>query len=191
MEQRKGILYHSVVTIAAFFIFLGLLNSFRLLDGLDGGAVYLQAQVVGGALITAWILYVLGVVVKPKEHSAGVQIFCRILQYMMIFALLTAAVYVRVEAAKTFTLQAEQQDRIIYEIARYLQEGNLQENGSRYCDYLSQNPYYFGYSWLLSIAFRLFGPYVSSGQYLNILFASVGLLCLYGCGKRMGGLPAE
>lgn len=187
MEQRKSLLYYSVVTIAAFFTFLGMLNSFRLLDGLDGGAVYLQAEVVGIALGVAWILYALGMTVRPTEHGRGVQLFCRIVQYVIVLSVLVMGVYVRVETARSFTLQAEQQDRITYEIARYIQEGSLQEKGSRYCDYLSENPYYFGYSWLLSIAFRLFGPYVNAGQYLNLFFAAVGLVFLYGCGKRMGG----
>lgn len=187
MEQNKGILSYSLTTIAVLFVSFGIVNSLSFLSGSEGGAVHWKSQIWCGALISACLLYVLGTRVTHREHSRNFRILCEILKTVMLFTVLAGAVYVRIEAIRTFTLQPEQQDRMTYTIARYLQNGMIQERGSRYCDYLSQNPYYFGYSWLLSLAFKFLGSYVSSGQYLNILFSVLGLICLYGCGKKLGG----
>lgn len=77
-----------------------------------------------------------------------------------------------------------------YEIAKALRDGSIQGYGGTYCDYIAQVPAVMGYSYLLTIAFRLFGAGVRAGQYMNIFFSLASAFLSYKIAKKLGGRAA-
>lgn len=128
-----------------------------------------------------------------KFRSVNIR-FESILEAFFVVLVLAAAAAVRVWVINYFPVQPESDFRTYFEVAKLLAQGTLIRDGVGYCDYISQFPHVFGYPYILSKVFLLFGPSVTAGLYLNLGASVISIFLAYRiarliCGKT-GGLLA-
>ncbi len=128
-----------------------------------------------------------------KFRSVNIR-FESILEAFFVVLVLAAAAAVRVWVINYFPVQPESDFRTYFEVAKLLAQGTLIRDGVGYCDYISQFPHVFGYPYILSKVFLLFGPSVTAGLYLNLAASVISIFLAYRiarliCGKT-GGLLA-
>ncbi len=128
-----------------------------------------------------------------KFRSVNIR-FESILEAVFVVLVLAAAAAVRVWVINYFPVQPESDFRTYFEVAKLLAQGTLIRDGVGYCDYISQFPHVFGYPYILSKVFLLFGPSVTAGLYLNLAASVISIFLAYRiarliCGKT-GGLLA-
>lgn len=128
-----------------------------------------------------------------KFRSVNIR-FESILEAVFVVLVLSAAAAVRVWVINYFPVQPESDFRTYFEVAKLLAQGTLIRDGVGYCDYISQFPHVFGYPYILSKVFLLFGPSVTAGLYLNLAASVISIFLAYRiarliCGKT-GGLLA-
>ncbi len=128
-----------------------------------------------------------------KFRSVNIR-FESILEAVFVVLVLAAAAAVRVWVINYFPVQPESDFRTYFEVAKLLAQGTLIRDGVGYCDYISQFPHVFGYPYILSKVFLLFGPSVTAGLYLNMAASVISIFLAYRiarliCGKT-GGLLA-
>lgn len=106
----------------------------------------------------------------PKQSPYGI-----LLEGLFLLAVLSASAVARVWVINNFPMEPASDYKTYYQIATMLSQGNLLRDGVGLCDYVSYFPHVFGYSYILSLLFKITGASVSAGLYLNMV---VSLLCV-------------
>ena len=109
------------------------------------------------------------------------------LEGMFVVAVMVAAFLIRLLVIQKIPMQVESDYKTYYEIADLLKQGNIQEEGEGYCNYIAMFPHVMGYSYILKTVFNWFGTSVLVGQYVNIAFSMGTIWFVYRIGRRLGG----
>lgn len=106
---------------------------------------------------------------------------------LVVVAVMVAAFLLRLMVIQRIPMQVASDYKTYYEIADLLKQGNIQEEGEGYCNYIAMFPHVMGYSYILKTVFNWFGTSVLVGQYLNIGFSMGTIWFVYRIGRRLGG----
>ena len=117
-----------------------------------------------------------------------------VVEVIYVILILILAFTARLFVIRNLPMEPASDYKTYYEIAKMLKDGDLQEKGEGYCNYIGMFPHILGYCYILKTVFVLFGTSVWNGQIANILF-SVGTVYLTHriarrLGGRMGGVAA-
>lgn len=107
-----------------------------------------------------------------------------------VIAVLSLAAVVRLVAIRYFPMQPQSDYKTFYEVADLLNKGTLAEDGPGYCEYIAMFPHVFGFSYALSLVFRLTGTSVIAGQYFGLLLSLGSILFTYRIARGLGGKAA-
>lgn len=115
------------------------------------------------------------------------QKFFHIAEMVIVAAVLIAAVYIRWIYVLSMPMKPESDYKTYYEVADLMKRGLLVEKGTGYCDYIAMFPHVFGYPYVLSLVFRVFGTSVLVAQKFNIVLAVGTIFLAYRTGKMISG----
>lgn len=113
-----------------------------------------------------------------------------ILEAAAVITVLCIAFYIRWTYIRRMPMKPESDYKTFYEIADLLKRGMLVEAGEGYCDYIAMFPHVFGYSYVLSRIFRLFGTSVFTAQGFNVFLAVGTVFLTYRTARLAGGVSA-
>lgn len=113
-----------------------------------------------------------------------------ILEAVFVLVILAIAVYIRVSYIQKMPMQPESDYKTYYEVADLLKRGTLIEDGTGYCDYIAMFPHVFGYPYVLSVIFRIFGTSVKAAQIFNIILAAATIFLVYRIARLTAGAAA-
>lgn len=113
-----------------------------------------------------------------------------ILEAVTLITVLCIAFYIRWTYIRRMPMKPESDYKTFYEIADLLKRGMLVEAGEGYCDYIAMFPHVFGYSYVLSRIFRLFGTSVFTAQGFNVFLAVGTVFLTYRTARLAGGVSA-
>lgn len=152
---------------------------------------YLMQGGVFLALPGIWILLQLAAALsfrfKLRERLSRDKKWVRTAEAVLAGIVLVLAALIRIRMVGQMPAAYLQEGRDYYEIALAIREDSVLQFGKGYCDAIASSPVVMGYSYLLAFAFRIFGPGVRAGQYLNVFF-SVGTVFLsYKIVRKAGG----
>ena len=117
------------------------------------------------------------------------KLFC-VAEAMVVLVILAVAVYVRLICIQKLPMEPESDYKTYYEIADLLKRGILTEEGAGYCDYIAMFPHVFGYPYVLSVIFRIFGTSVRVAQIFNVVLAAGAIFISYRIARLIGGAAA-
>ena len=190
MKCKKNWFYNLSVILAGFLVLYALIiclgSQCRDAANPEGYLGLLIVSLCAGFVtirFVAWTLVRLRLGEIFSEHKRWV----RIVEIIVVFMVLAATVWIRIAAIQSQGHILGEEESRYYEIAGYLENGTLRTQGASYCDFLQESPHTFGYAFLLHLAFSLGGVSVNAGLYLNVCFATAGLLCLYWIGRKLSG----
>ncbi len=110
-----------------------------------------------------------------------------------IFAcVIAASAFIRIWVISKLPISPSSDFQSYYQVAELLQRSSL--GGSGYSDYIAQFPHVIGYPFILSLLFRITGPSLQAGLYLNLTASLINVFLTYRiartlCG-RVGGMIA-
>lgn len=113
-----------------------------------------------------------------------------ILEAAVVITVLCIAFYIRWTYIRRMPMKPESDYKTFYEIADLLKRGMLVEAGEGYCDYIAMFPHVFGYSYVLSRIFQLFGTSVFTAQGFNVFLAVGTVFLTYRTARLAGGVSA-
>lgn len=113
-----------------------------------------------------------------------------ILEMLFVVAVLAAAAYIRIIYIREMPMKPESDFKSYYEIADLLKRGILTEEGTGYCEYIAMFPHVYGYPYVLSIVFRIFGTSVETAQIFNIVLAVAAVFVAYRIARLTAGKAA-
>lgn len=113
-----------------------------------------------------------------------------VLEAVVVTAVLCVAFYMRWTYIQRMPMKPESDYKTYYEIADLLKRGMLVEAGEGYCNYIAMFPHVFGYSYVLSGIFRLFGTSVFAAQGFNVFLAVGTVFLTYRTARLAGGVQA-
>lgn len=113
---------------------------------------------------------------------------------LAVAALVAAGTAARLYVMDKIKLTPSSDFGTYYQVAELLSKGALSVDGTGLCDYISEFPHVIGFPFLLSLVYRVTGPSVAAGLYLNLAASAVSIFLTYRiarllCG-RTGGLIA-
>lgn len=114
----------------------------------------------------------------------------KILKYVeaaVVIIVLAAGTFIRMRYLQLMPMEPESDYKTYYEVADLLNRGTLLKDGPGYCDYIAMFPHVFGYPYVLSILFGIFGTSVQTAQYFNVVLAMGTVYLAYRTGKTAGG----
>lgn len=115
--------------------------------------------------------------------------FC-IIEAVIVLIILAVAVYIRVNCISNMPMKPESDYKTYYEIADLLKRGLLKEEGAGYCNYIAMFPHVFGYPYVLSVVFKIFGTSVRVAQIFNIILAIGTIYISYRIARLTAGVAA-
>lgn len=105
-----------------------------------------------------------------------------------VIAVFIIAAALRIWAIESVTVSPYSDFKTYYEIAAMLVKGPLSQSG--YSSYVASFPHVYGYPFVLSLLFRLTGPSLRAGLYLNMFFSLLSVFLTYKVSKMLGGWTA-
>lgn len=193
MKLRKNWLYYLCVLLAAVGVLYIFVYSFT---SVGAGAEYghLTRGLFLLAIVGAWVLFRLLAALSAKvrlEHklswSKG---WVRWLERGILCGIFFLAAGLRLKVLLEAPEAYLQDYKDYYEIACSLLDSTIQRY-REYCNDIVAAPQVMGYSYLLTIAFRIFGRGVRAGQYLNLFLSLASMFFLYKAAGKLGGRIAR
>lgn len=193
MKLKKNWFYYLCVLLAAVGVLYVFVYSFT---SVGAGEEY--GQLTRGifllALIGVWILFRLLAALSAKTRlenklswSKG---WVRWLERFILCLIFLLAAGLRLEVLLEAPEAYLQDYKDYYEIACSLLDGTIQRY-REYCNDIVAVPQVMGYSYLLSLSFRIFGRGVRAGQYMNLFFSLTSMFFLYKAAGKLGGRIAR
>ncbi|MDF2984997.1 MAG: hypothetical protein K0R50_507 [Eubacterium sp.] len=195
MEIRKNWFTYIYLTIfcicLSYSLFSGILNI-----GVNSKYPFIWYGGIIMAMGGLWLLantcgFMFSHIIKFRSVNSRLE---NVLETVFVVLILSAAAAARVWVIRNFPMQPESDFQTYFNVAKLLAQGTLIRDGVGYCDYISQFPHVFGYPYLLSKVFLIFGSSVTAGLYLNLAASLISIFLSYRiarlvCGKA-GGLLA-
>jgi len=184
----------SIYGICMFYaLFSGILNI-----GVSKDYPYLwYGGFFAASILLFFTVYILSMAASSSNFSSFFS--SKKLRNTVTEAVLAAAVISIGAAARIWVIQnipisPSSDYQTYYQVAEMLSKGTLISDGSGLCDYISEFPHVIGYPFILSILFKITGPSVTAGLYLNLAASVISIFLVYRiarllCG-RAGGLIA-
>lgn len=193
MEPKKS-------AFSYFVIILYLIGTLYILicgvNNLGEGQEY--PYVLQGLFLVLFVLLWLGVnamagLFARFEHS-GYSFKRKRLSWMLeavfVLGILGAALYIRLLYIQEMPMKPESDYKTYYEVADLLKRGTLVEDGTGYCDYIAMFPHVFGYPYVLSVVFKIFGTSVRTAQVFNVVLAVGTVFLAYRTARLTAGTAA-
>lgn len=193
MKLKKSWFYYLCVLLAAVGVLYIFVYSFT---SVGAGAEYGHLTRGGFllAIVGVWILLRLLAAISAKVHlenrlswSKG---WVRWLERGVLCIIFVLAAGIRLKVLLEAPEAYLQDYKNYYEIACSLADGTIQRY-REYCNDIVAAPQLMGYSYLLTIAFRIFGRGVRAGQYLNLFCSVASMFFLYKAAGKLGGRIAR
>ena len=190
MQIRKSWSYYFFTVLSA----MGLVWLFSHgLDTLEEGSAC--PRLAQGALLLglfgAWGLLSLaaraGVRLRLDEKLSGNKRWVRWTEALIAGAVLLLAALVRLWAVQGSPETYLQEYKSYYEIALALEDNAMRDYGGGYGGSVAAAPTLMGYGSVLLLAFRIFGPGVRAGQYMNVVLGTASVFFAYRIARKAGG----
>lgn len=111
----------------------------------------------------------------------------KITETVMVASIMAVGLIARIWIINNIPMEPASDFKSFYNMAKLLADGNLMKDGVGYCDYISQFPHVMGFSFALSIVFRLFGATVKSGLYFNLFASMISVFFCYRISRLISG----
>ena len=151
---------------------------------------YLQGGIFLMLLLGMWIVLNSGVALvarlDPERRLRGA-VRTKKAQTVFVAVVLAVGAVLRVLVVWKLPMQPESDYRTYYEIAQLIAKGTLRSEGPGFCDYIALFPHVYGYPYVLSMVFRVFGASVRTAQVFNVALSMLTVLLVYLTAKRAGG----
>lgn len=190
MEPRKNVFsYFVIIVYVAAVLYILISGVTALANGQE--YPYLQQGIFLVLFVVLWLILngITGVLagfeirgsLKNKER------FLKYTEAVVVIVVLAAGAFLRIAYIGFMPMEPESHYKIYYEIADLISRGTLLTEGVEYCDYIAAFPHIYGYSYILSMVFRIFGTSVQTAQYFNVALAMGTVYLAYRTGKTAGG----
>lgn len=191
MKIRKNILYMTGTLLATVGIFYLFFCQFISLGAESRYAHLTRAAFLLGLAAVCGVLLALSMLFDrllpgERQHKK----WHRLAAALPLLAILALSAVVRIRLLSGLPEATLQKYRTCYEIALALSDGSIQGYGGSYGDLIAASPLQMGYSFVLSMAFRIFGASVRTGQYLNVFFSVASAFLSYKIARTAGGRAA-
>jgi hypothetical protein len=190
MEPKKNIFSYFVIGIYLISV-LYLISSGISTLGTGQEYPYLLQGILLVALLLIWLMIngIAGISIRLdiEKRLAGKEKWLKLIEFVLVFLVMTAALILRIKYIQAMPMKPESDFKTYYEIADLLKKGTLIKDGPGYCDYIAMFPHVYGYPYLLSIVFGIFGTSVQTAQYFNIVLAVLTVFLVYRTGRIAGG----
>lgn len=189
MLPRKNVFGYFAVSVYVISIIYALAGG---ISSIGAGKEY--PYLLGGAflalLLCGWLLMNgasglaarLDPDLRLREASWG-----KYLEALIVICVLAAAAAIRVYVVRTVPMEPESDYKTYYEVAEYIARGTLTTQGTGYCDYISLFPHVYGYPYVLSLVFRIFGVSVAAALYFNVVLSVATVFLSYRAARTAGG----
>lgn len=151
---------------------------------------YLQSGIYLLLLLGGWLLLNSGSGLAArldKERKLRSLPWLKYAEAATVVVVLIAAAAARIYIVRTMPMQVETDYKTYYEVAKLMVKGTLTTEGVGYCDYISMFPHVYGYPYVLSLVFRIFGSSVKTALYFNVALSLVTVLLCYRTARLVGG----
>ena len=151
---------------------------------------YLQGGVFLMLLLGGWLLLSGGAGLVARldpQRRLREAAWLKYAETALVALALVAAAGLRIWVVRALPMQVESDYKTYYEIARLIAKGTLRTDGPGYCDYIALFPHVYGYSYALSLVFRLFGASVAAAQYFNVALSVMTVYLAYRTARLAGG----
>ena len=193
MRLRKNWLYFLIVSFAALGMLYIFSHSFVSLEERQEYGYFLQGALLL-VLFGVWILVRLSAAACCRfgldARLSRDKKWVKWAETGFAGFILVLAVIVRMQVIGLMPETYLQEYKNYYEIAQALMEDSIQRYGEGYCDLIAATPTTMGYSYLLMLAFKMFGEGVRAGQYLNVFFSVAAAFLSYKIASKTGGRTA-
>lgn len=116
----------------------------------------------------------------------------RRIERILVASVIAMSAVIRIIVIASFPITPSSDFETYYRIAGLLAQGGLTASG--YSGYIAEFPHVIGYPYVLSLLFRITGPSVMAGLYLNMAVSLVSVFLVYRIARtltgRLGGFIA-
>ena len=151
---------------------------------------YLQSGLFLLLLLCVWLLIngASGLLARlDKERKLRQFRWLNYIEAAAVLVVLGLGTMLRVLVVRALPMEPASDYRTYYEVAELLMKGSLITDGPGYCDYIAMFPHVYGYPYVLSIVFRLFGASILTAQNFNILLSVATAFIAYRTVRLAGG----
>ena len=142
---------------------------------------------ISGALFAAVLVASVSARLQLPAWAAKHPLGMTVLEWGLAAAILLASFIIRIIFIQQFPMEPSSDYKTYYEIAKLINSDTLLVDGVGYCEYISMFPHVYGYSYVLSIALRIFGDSVWTGQMLNVVCALIACFFVWRCSIMLAG----
>lgn len=103
----------------------------------------------------------------------------QILEYLFVAAVLLVGIIIREKFIANFPMNPHSDYKTYYEVADLINRGMLRTEGTGYCDYISVFPHVYGYPYILSKLFKVFGTSVNVALQFNVILSVITAFLVY------------
>lgn len=188
MKIRKNVLYiMSALLSTAGIFYLFLCSVISLGEGLPYAHLTRAAFLLGLAVVCLFLTALSVLAARFPLKNLRDKKLWRCLAAFSVLAVLTLSAIIRILFLDGLPEASLQKYKTYYEIALALSDGSIQGYGGSYGDMIASSPLQMGYSYVLFLAFRIFGAGVRTGQYLNVFFSVASAFLSYKIARIAGG----
>ena len=119
---------------------------------------------------------------KPLKRLPG------LIEIMLILTILTMGLLLRISYIRSYPVGMESDYKFYYDVANMIKDHTLLEKSNN--EYIALFPHTFGYSYVLSLVFRLFGSAPEVCLYFNAVLSVLTALFCCGIGRCLAGRVA-
>lgn len=142
---------------------------------------------ISGVFFAAVLIFCISARLQLPARAAQHPRSMAALEWGLAALLLAASFAVRVIYVQHFPMTPDSDYKTYYEIAQLINSDTLLEDGVGYCQYIAMFPHVYGYSYVLSLVFRVFGASVRVGQMFNIVCAVLTCFFVWRCAVMLAG----
>lgn len=118
----------------------------------------------------------------PQEKS-----YSKIIEGLLVVIILVVAVIERIWVIQNVHIAVSSDFQTYYQTAVLLSNGTLIQNGAGLCAYISEFPHVIGFPFVLALLFKITGPSLTAGLYLNMAASIIGVFFIYRTARLLGG----
>lgn len=122
---------------------------------------------------------------KPLILQPGQERKAIVVERAIVAFVVAASAVIRIWAIAKFPIAPSSDYQTYYQVAELLSKGSLGSSG--YSGYIAQFPHVIGYPFILSLLFRVTGPSLQAGLYLNAAAALLNVILTYRIARTLGG----
>ena len=152
-----------------------------------GGLISILAAAMVFVHIMSWLLTRFN---SPRIWSEIKH--CKKIERIVVTLVILVSAIIRLWVIAKLPIIPSSDYQTYYQVADLLSKGHL--NSSGYSGYIAQFPHVIGYPFILSLLFRITGPSVMAGLYLNLVASIISVYLTYRIARtlagRLGGMVA-